>query len=298
MSETRAASARKKARTASPTPPAAAYELFYWPGIPGRGEPIRLALEEAGAPYEDAAYTRGVGAVTALLGGAGGAHFAPPVLRCGAVELSQLPNILFFLAPRLGLAPADEQGAARARQLFLTVAECVRFPSCQNEAHDTHHPVSVGAYYEDQKPAARARARDFRTARLPKFFAHFERALGANKEGGGEWLVGPRLTYADLMLFHLVDGLLFAFPRATRALAPAHPRVFALHERVKARPRIAAYLASDRRQPFSNGLYRHYEELDAPVEGEEAVEEEDEDEDEEEEEEEGKEEEKEGGKEE
>ncbi|KAI5117249.1 hypothetical protein M0805_006412 [Coniferiporia weirii] len=243
-------SAKKKARTDEK------YQLYYWPGIPGRGEPIRLAFEEAGVEYEDVAYTRGVSAVTELLGG--GKHFAPPILRHGDIEISQLPNIMLYLGPKLKLVPESEAGRLRVNQLFLTAMDC------QNEAHDTHHPISVGAYYEDQKDAALERAKDFRENRVPKFFKYFESVLESNKESEGEWLVGDSLTYADLGLTFLVEGLLFAFPRGVANLYSKFPKVFSVHQRVKVRARIKAYYESDRRQTFSNGIYRHYPELDAP----------------------------------
>ncbi|THG96551.1 hypothetical protein EW145_g7759 [Phellinidium pouzarii] len=242
-------SASKKARTDEK------FQLFYWPGIPGRGEPIRLAFEEAGVDYEDVAYTKGVSAVTGLLGT--GAHFAPPILRNGDLEISQLPNIMFYLGPKLKLVP-DDDARFKVNQLFLTAMDC------QNEAHDTHHPISTGLYYEDQKDAALERAKDFRENRIPKFFKHFEAVLAANKESKHEWLVGDKLTYADLGLTYLVEGLLFAFPRAVGELYSKFPKVFALHQRVKVRPRIKAYYESDRRKEFSNCVYRHYPELDAP----------------------------------
>ncbi|KAL5490717.1 hypothetical protein ACEPAI_5551 [Sanghuangporus weigelae] len=243
-------SAKKKPRTDEK------YQLFYWPGIPGRGEPIRLALEEAGAPYDDVAYTKGVGAVTSLL--KSGAHFAPPILRHGDLEISQLPNIMLYLGPKLKLVPETEESKYKINQYFLTIMDC------QNEAHDVHHPISVALYYEDQKEPAKERAKDFREERIPKFFKHFESVLNANEESNGEWLYGSELSYADLALFHLVDGLLYAFPRAVAQLLKDYPKLFDIHRRVKIRPRIASYLESERRPKFSNGLYRHYDELDAP----------------------------------
>ena len=62
---------------------------------------------------------------------------------------------------------------------------------------------------------------------------------------GDRHLVGRRVSYSDLSLFQLVAGLRYAFPRAMARLEPHFPRVVALHDRIAARPRIAAYL--DRR---------------------------------------------------
>lgn len=234
------------------------YELFYWPEIQGRGEFVRLALEAAKADYADVA--RGRGGVPALLRAMGNARetrptLAPPFLRAGKLTIGQTPNILLYLGGRHGLAPANEAGRLWVHQLQLTIADFA------DEAHDTHHPIASGLYYEDQKREAKRRAADFTANRMPKYFGYFERVLARN--GKGQHLVGARLTYADLSLFQTVAGLRYAFPNAMKRLARKHPKVIALHDRVAARPAVAAYLASDRRIPFNQmGLFRHYEELD------------------------------------
>ncbi|TDL20171.1 putative glutathione S-transferase family protein [Rickenella mellea] len=229
------------------------YKLLYWPGLPGRGEPVRLAFEEAGADYEDVANCEKDGIKVLLKAKEACNAFAPPMLQHGDLMLSQTPNIMLYLGPRLKLVPETEEGRLLVNQYFLTASDC------QNEAHDTHHPISVMDYYEDQKDAALAKAKSFRATRIPKFFKHFESVLS---KGKGEWLVGDDVTYADLMLFHLVDGLKYAFPRRMKKLEPEFPKVFGVHERVAQRPRIAAYLKSDRRQKYGDGIYRYYEELD------------------------------------
>jgi glutathione S-transferase len=236
------------------------YELYYWDGIQGRGEFIRLALEEAGADYVDVARgSGGEGAMLRLLDGAEVEHppFAPPFLRAGELLIAQTANILFYLGPHLDLVPADEAGRLWAHQLQLTVADLV------DEAHDTHHPIASSLYYEDQRPEAKRRASDFLKTRVPKYLGYFEKVLARNKAGDAH-LVGENLTYPDLSLFQVVAGLRYAFPKATARLEPNYPRVVALHDRVAARPRIAAYLASDRRLAFNeHGIFRHYPELDS-----------------------------------
>ena len=235
------------------------YELYYWPSIQGRGEFVRLALEEAGADYADVARRKGgTAAMMRLMDSARVTHppFAPPFLKAGRLLIGQTANILLFLGDRHGLAPKDEAGRLWTHQLQLTLADLVV------EAHDTHHPIAAGLYYEDQKPAARRRAEDFRRNRMPKFLGYFERVLARNPRGD-RWLVGARLTYADLSLFQVIEGLTYAFPRAMQRRAKRHPKVMALHNRVAARPRINAYLASERRIPFNEGgIFRHYGELD------------------------------------
>ena len=170
--------------------------------------------------------------------------------------IGQTANILQFLGPRHGLAPADEAGRLWTHQLQLTIADLV------DEVHDTHHPIASSLYYEDQEQEAERRATDFRKNRLPKYLGYFERVLERNP-AGDRHLAGDALSYADLSLFQVVAGLDFAFPRAMRRLSRRHPRLRTLHDHVAARPRIAAYLASDRRIAFNQeGIFRHYPSLD------------------------------------
>ncbi|HVO23660.1 MAG TPA: glutathione S-transferase [Candidatus Margulisiibacteriota bacterium] len=251
---------------------AVSIELYYWPGIQGRGEFVRLLLEEAGAAYVDVARERKNGLRTMLWllegqepGGQGSAGarpsalpFAPPFVKVGTVVISQTANILAYLAPRLRLVPADEALRAEANQIQLTLADFV------DEIHDTHHPIAGSLYYEDQKAAAKRRARHFVEERMPKHLGWIEKVLARNRKSAGHWLVGSACTYVDLSAFQIVEGLRYAFPNAMARIESQIPRVVALHDRVAARPRIAAYLQSKRRQAFNQmGIFRHYPELDA-----------------------------------
>jgi glutathione S-transferase len=239
-----------------------AYELYYWPGIQGRGEFVRLALEEVGAPYVDVAREhgegRGVAAMTKIMRGKGGAlmPFAPPFLRDGDLVVSHVANILAYLGPKLGLAPRTEKLCVFANGLQLTITDFVA------EIHDTHHPISGELYYEDQKKPAKARAAAFLDNRLPKFLGYFERVLEENPAGRAH-SVGDWLTTVDLSLFQLGEGLAYAFPRALAKFSVKYPALAALRETVRERPSIASYLASPRRLPFNeSGVFRHYPELD------------------------------------
>jgi glutathione S-transferase len=236
-----------------------AYELYYWPGIPGRGEFVRLALEQAGAPYVDVARTaKGMAAMMKLLEDAGDQllPFAPPFLKTAELVIAQTATILAYLGPRHGLVPADEASQFRAQQLQLTIADLV------GEAHDTHHPIAGSLYYEDQKREARRRSSVFLEERVPKYLGYFERVLDRN---GGKHLVGDAVSYVDLSAFQVIEGLEYAFPNAMARLARRIPNLLRLRDAVELQPRLAAYLASDRRLRFNEqGIFRHYPELDLP----------------------------------
>ncbi|CAL8584217.1 hypothetical protein XPA_009820 [Xanthoria parietina] len=254
----------KRARTTDSSPP---YLLHYWPTIPGRAEPIRLCFEASSTPYTDVTNSNpdsGMKTLMSLISSSSDApppkipHFAPPILQHGDLYLSQLPNILLYLGPRLGLVPSDDANAIyRINQLTLTALD-----GFSNEAHETHHPIAVGDYYENQKDAAIKRANDYTHNRLPKFLGHFEQVLKQNQ--GGEYLYGGQLTYADLVLFQGLDGVSFAFPNAVKKLREGgeYRRVWDLYERVKGLDNVKAYLESERRLGYSSGIWRHYDELD------------------------------------
>ncbi|KAI0803673.1 hypothetical protein GGR55DRAFT_699840 [Xylaria sp. FL0064] len=248
------------------------YELIYWPGIPGRGEFIRLALEEGGADYTDTAHTeKGMEQTLAQIDSENVGDdnnpppLAPPVLQHGDLLISQTPNILLYLGPRLGLVPpaegedGDPDALYRINALVLTALDGL----C-NEVHDCHHPIASGLYYEDQKEESLRKSKDFVRNRLPKFLGYFERVLKGKASGDGPWLYGGRLTYADLVLFQALDGVIFAFRKAMSAAQTSgkYVHVFQLYDAVKERPKIKEYLASKRRQNYSQGIYRYYPELD------------------------------------
>jgi glutathione S-transferase len=243
------------------------YELYYWPGLQGRGEFVRLALEAAGAPYVDVARERatgrGVKSMTAMLeGGAPQTPFAPPFLRDGDIVVSHVANILHYLGPKLGLAPKDEAGRFFTQALQLTITDFMA------EVHDTHHPIATDLYYEDQKKEAKARSTAFLQGRVPKYLGYFERVLAGNP-AGPEHTVGDGLTTVDLSLFQIWAGMAYAFPHAFADAGKLYPALAALTKSVAAQKNVAAYLASDRRIPFNtSGVFRHYPELDSePAKG-------------------------------
>jgi len=220
------------------------YELYYWPSIQGRGEFIRLALEDAGADYVDVARRpNGMKAMQVQM--KRNAVFACPFLRHGTTVIAQTALILHYLGPRLGLAPKSDKAQLWLHQQQLTISDFLV------EVHDTHHPIGSGLYYEEQKAESLRRSADFRRNRLPKFVNYFER------------LERPKaFSYLDLSLFQVVEGLRYAFPRTMKGLK--YPKLAALRDKVAARPRLAAYLASERRIPFNQqGIFRHYPGLDS-----------------------------------
>lgn len=232
------------------------YELYYWSGIQGRGEFVRLALEDAGAQYVDVAREQGDQVMMPFLRGEqpGSQPFAPPFLRAGRQVIAQAANILAFLAPLHALVPASAASQRHALQLQLTIADVVA------EVHDTHHPVAMEQYYEDQRPEARKRAASFRSQRIPKYLGYFEQVL---ERGDGRHAIGRRHSYVDLSLFQLMAGLDYAFPLAMKRVRRRIPHLRALVERVSQRARVAAYLTSERRIAFNtDGIFRHYPELD------------------------------------
>ncbi len=232
------------------------YQLFYWPEIQGRGELVRLALEDAGASYDDVA--RKAGGMNRMLAMMEGRDkrppFAPPFLKAGNLVIAQVANILFYLGPRMKLAPRDEASRLWLHQLQLTVTDFVK------EIHDTHHPVGSGLYYEDQKPEAKRYADSFLDERAPKYLGYFETVL---KKSGGPYILGRKVTYADLSMFQLIEGLRYAFPKGSKHIERTVPGVVDIRDRVAQRPGIKKYLDSARRIPFNeSGIFRKYPELD------------------------------------
>ncbi|KAF8859282.1 glutathione S-transferase domain-containing protein [Acephala macrosclerotiorum] len=244
------------------------YELIYWPGLPGRGEHVRLVLEQVGASYTDSAQTKdGMKVVTSQIStdnlgdSTNPPPLAPPILKHGDLLLSQTPNIVFYLGKRHGLMGDSEDDGAefKINGLVLTALD-----GLSNEPHDVHHPVATSLYYEDQKPEAKRKAGDYIANRLPKFLGYFERVLSGEASKGGEWLYGGGLTVADLVLWQCLDGVKYAFPNATKRFEKEgqYPKVFEHQDRVAELPKIKEYLGSTRRQKYGLGIYRHYPELD------------------------------------
>ena len=231
------------------------YQFYYWPGIQGRGEFVRLALEDAGAAYDDVARkSGGMDKMTIMMDGGKRPPFAPPFLKAGKLVIAQVAEILFYLGPKLKLAPREEAERLWLHQLQLTVTDFVK------EIHDTHHPLGGELYYEDAKPEAKRYSENFLEERAPKYLGYFETVIAKSR---GPYVLGRRFSYVDLSLFQLIEGLRYAFPKAMKAIERDVPKVVAVHDRVAGRPNIKAYLSSPRRLAFNeSGIFRHYPELD------------------------------------
>jgi len=231
------------------------YALYYWPGIQGRGEYVRLALEDAGADYDDVARsTNGMSAMMRMMEGGDTPPFAPPFLKAGKHVIGQTANILLYLGARHGLAPKAATGKLWVHQLQLTITDLVL------EVHDTHHPLGPSLYYEDQRAAAKKRTDEFWEQRVPKYLGYFE---GLLRGSGGAYLTGRRVSYVDLSLFQIVEGLRYAFPKRMKAFEREIPGLVELRDRVAIRPNIKAYLSSERRIAFNeDGIFRRYKALD------------------------------------
>ncbi|VVD89226.1 glutathione S-transferase [Pandoraea morbifera] len=238
------------------------FELFYWPGLQGRGEFVRLAFEATATPYVEIVRGDSPGqGLDALLHAMDDPRcidppYAPPFLRVGDELIGQTANILAYLGPLLGLVGESPRARRWVNQLQLTLADLVA------EVHDGHHPIASRLYYSNQRAEARKRTADLIDYRLPKFFEYFERVLAHNPHPGG-WLSEGAMSYADLSLFQVIEGLYYAFPRAMTGFATAFPRCRAVRDAVAREPRIAAYLKSSRRIAFNTtGIFRYYRELD------------------------------------
>jgi glutathione S-transferase len=233
-----------------------AYELWYWPDIPGRGEFVRLAMEAMGIDYDDRARRLGADAMVAdMAARRGRTPFAPPYLASEGLVVAQVSNILMFLGERHGIVPSGMGERLWLNQIQLTITDIVA------EVHAVHHPIATGDYYEEQKPEAIRAATQFRDERLPKFLGWFDAAI---RDTPGDWLIDHHWTYADTSLFQLVAGLRYMFPRRMATLEPDYPALVRLHDAVAALPGVRAYLKSGRRLPFNeDGIFRHYPELDA-----------------------------------
>ncbi|GGO95731.1 glutathione S-transferase [Stakelama pacifica] len=231
-----------------------AYNLWYWPGLQGRGEFVRLSLEAAGIEYRDCGREEGAEALIENMRSFARKPYAPPYLEIDGIAIAHVANILMYLGERHHLAPSNMADRLWLHQVELTIADMVA------EVHNVHHPVGGGAYYEDQKAEAARAAKQFREERIPKFLTHFEQVANTNP---GEWLIDHRWCYTDCSLFQLVEGLRYMFPNAMRNFASDYPALMRIRDQVADLPGIKTYLNSDRRVPFNqDGIFRHYPELD------------------------------------
>lgn len=238
----------------------APYDLWYWPTIQGRGEFVRLFLAAAGIGWRDRAREGDAQALVEDMekrAENGFAPYAPPYLveRETDFAIAQVAHIVTWLAEKHGRTTGDAATDLHLIQLQLTITDIVA------EVHDVHHPIASSLYYDDQKDAARTAAEKFREERIPKYFGHFEQALGVKD---GAFMDGERWSHVDTSLFQLVEGLRYAFPERMKSVEPDYPRLIACRDAVAENEGVARYLNSERRIAFNeDGIFRHYPELDA-----------------------------------
>ncbi|KAK4058824.1 hypothetical protein OIO90_000270 [Microbotryomycetes sp. JL221] len=252
------------------------FEVVYHAGIPGRAEFVRLMFEATGVTYRDAPQEDGQDCIIPYVTGNFADHdknplpFAVPVLRHNDVVISQVPNIVLYLSSRLPPIDLDGESTNTAQtpaplhdlSTFHWLEQLMTILDMNNEVHETHHPIDIRLYYEDQKAEAQKRAQAFREARIPKFLGNFENNIKKHTSG----FLNEKVSPADLALFHMVEGILFAFPERINQVKSEFPHVFKLRDTIKSSRRIQAYINSGRRIPFNNyGIFRHYTELDGEV---------------------------------
>ena len=241
----------------------ACYGLHYWPTIQGRGEFVRFALEYAGIRYIDVArdprqrrWRGGTARVTCGRRSTSSGVCAALSATVDMVIGQTFQHSSCFWDRIMRSRRSMRRAGGGTHQLQLTLADFVA------EVHDTHHPIGVGLYFEDQRAEAGRRARVSRRAcaEIPRLL----RARGRGNPAGSGLLVGQDVTYADLSLFQVVAGLRYAFPKMMAKIGPiAAARRIA--RSIADEPRIASYLASSRRIAFNEeGIFRHYAELDPP----------------------------------
>ncbi|MXO84844.1 glutathione S-transferase [Altererythrobacter aurantiacus] len=235
------------------------YDLWYWPSIQGRGEFVRLFMAAAGIEWRDCAREKDAEALLDDMDERkekGFAPYAPPYLVDGDFAIAQVAHIVTWLSEKHDIGAADEADKLHLIQLQLDITDIVE------EVHSVHHPVASSLYYDDQKDAAEQAAEKFREERIPKYFDHFEQALGV--KDGGPFSLGSTWSHFDTSLFQLVEGLEYAFPRRMAAIKDDYPMIFACRDAVALIDGLAAYVASEDRIPFNeDGIFRHYPELDA-----------------------------------
>jgi glutathione S-transferase len=238
----------------------APYDLWYWPGIQGRGEFVWLFLAAADIRWRDRARDADAQALVEDMeerAENGFAPYAPPYLveRETDFAIAQVAHIVTWLSEKHGRSTGDAATDLHLVQLQLTITDIVA------EVHDVHHPIAGSLYYDDQKDAAKIAAEKFREERIPKYFDHFEQALGVMD---GPFMAGESWSHVDTSLFQLIEGLRYAFPQRMKAIEADYPRLFACRDAVAEIEGVARYLDSERRIAFNeDGIFRHYPELDA-----------------------------------
>ena len=202
-----------------------AYRLFYWEKR-GRGEQIRLLLNELGQEYEDVYVPMNEEFMKLKRQGPGTLYFGSvPMLEDGDFKLAQGPVIMNYLGRKHGLMPADLQPAAKTEAMVVG-AEDMRMAYFRllGDGREEKQAKFVGGAWND------------------RWLSAWSGLIELNGDTG--YLVGSTLTQADLAVWDALDAIITWIDGATFA---SFARVQKFYESIKARPAIASYLASDRR---------------------------------------------------
>jgi glutathione S-transferase len=243
-----------------------AYEwtVVYHPcNFKGRGEFLRLMLEDAKISYKDTgtdlygpsgmmdAFRGSVDAVTADEKSQPFPLLYPPAILhrpvggdgCQQIMVNQVGACMIYLGDELGYAPTTHAEKARANCVLLNSLDYI------SEGRSSFHPVDNKKSYKDQKDEGDRKSKLFSQDRMLVYLHYFNKIVKKNGKSQSPIAGGSNITYADFALFQVVDATAFQFNSEFYANAWDSARVPELKEHyvwMKARPNLQAYFASDR----------------------------------------------------
>ena len=197
------------------------YTLTYF-DVRGRAEPIRLLLNLAAVPFEDVGLTYDQWGAHRATAPQGQLPYLTESVDGVATEIPQTMAIVRHLARVHGLDGRDERERLRADVAAETALD-LRVP---------HAQLRFSPAWNDD--AARAK---FAAEVVPTHLARLDRRLG-----DAPWFASEAPTYADVVVFDVLNRLLVTWPE----ILAAHPRLAAFADRLRALPKLAGYLAHRR----------------------------------------------------
>lgn len=227
------------------------FKLFYWPGMLGRGEFMRLLFHETQTPYEEVFKDKSFEEAKQMGYGRGKKHFAFPVIEHGDIVLSQTPVICRYLGKKLDhgrLYPKTEKDRLQAEVLMAGVVDVVE------EGCRAWHPIDYNATYDSQKEQAKPFIEYYKKKRLPRWLDFFETTLKDNYSENGELVfVGKQISWVDLCIFHFVDGNMLECPELFNDKQNIHLKKF--HQAIRDRPNIKTWYYSDARPKNTQTIF-------------------------------------------